>query len=103
VLYAAGCLAIQAGILPWKRQHLRQALQRQLIAAIAHLRSYHTTPQMIRRISSASIALIDSSPAQPRRALWPGHAVWVLAPAGTARAIELFAFYAWDALSQVEP
>jgi hypothetical protein len=50
LLYAAGCLAIKAGILPWKRQHLRQALQRQLIAAIAHLRSYHITPGMIRRI-----------------------------------------------------
>jgi hypothetical protein len=52
LLYAAGCLAIQAGILPWTRQHLRLALQRQLIAAVAHLRSYHITANMIRRILS---------------------------------------------------
>jgi uncharacterized protein DUF927 len=82
LLYAAGCLAIQAGILPWTRQHLRQALRRQLIAAIAHLRRYHITDDMIRRISFASVALIKSNPSEPRLALWPGHAVWLLAQAG---------------------
>jgi hypothetical protein len=52
LLYAAGCLAIKAGILPSTRQHLRQALRRPLIAAIAHLRRYYITDDMIRRILS---------------------------------------------------
>jgi hypothetical protein len=50
LMHAAGRLAIEAGILPWKRRHLHDVLQRRLAAVIAHLRSFQVTPQAIRRI-----------------------------------------------------
>jgi hypothetical protein len=50
LLYAAGCLAIEAGILRWRRQQLLHILQRQLVAVGSHMRSFRITPRTIRRI-----------------------------------------------------
>jgi hypothetical protein len=50
LLYAAGCLAIKAGILPWTRPRLRKALLRQFAAIVVHLQSRRITPNMIRRV-----------------------------------------------------
>jgi hypothetical protein len=60
LLYAGGCLAIEAHVLPWRREQLREALQTCLQAALDHVHRGHAHLKAIhgvleRRLQSPSI------------------------------------------------
>lgn len=50
LLYAGACIAIEAGVLPWKRLQVSTALRLCLLAALKQNRAGRLTPKKIRRV-----------------------------------------------------
>jgi hypothetical protein len=71
LLYAGGCLAIEAGVLPWKEPAPRAALHDCLIAAIMHQRAGRFGPQAIRRILRQQLRPPNVVRREPNRPFGP--------------------------------